>query len=101
MNYIQNKLDEFDTYFHRDNNGNYRLLFPDMMGKVPSMDDFIHLTKRFMIESLTDYHNHIVEKVKNEPNPFMGENDKKDHHTGWEYAKKDILSLLQDTNPKE
>lgn len=91
MNYIQNKLDEFDKEFPNP-------LYDDFILGSPEITESL---KAFIKQAITDYHNYIVEKVKNEPNPFMGENDKKDHHTGWEYAKKDILSLLQDTNPKE
>lgn len=108
MNYIQNKLDAFDD------NKFFKILNIPIDKVYAEKDglrfDLQEINIKEIIEQAiteaynkgqTDYHNHIVEKVKNEPNPFMGENDKKDHHTGWEYAKKDILSLLQDTNPKE
>jgi len=46
---------------------------------------------------MTDYHNHIVEKI----NEYFDKNASKDSW-GIEYAyKPDILSILQDTNPKE
>jgi len=105
MSYIQNKLDEFENKFTDTELGNFYstvTTWKHTIGMPVHVKMFIEqaITEAYN-KGQTDYHNHIVEKVKNEPNPFMGENDKKDHHTGWEYAKKDILSLLQDTNPKE
>ena len=43
------------------------------------------------IAGMTDYHNHIVEKIEQYDNVWQDSND----------VKNGILKLLQDTNPKE
>jgi len=62
-----------------------------------SLNPFIYDIEYYFKQSLTDYHNHIVEKM----NEYFDKNASKDSW-GIDYAyKPDILSLLQDTNPKE
>lgn len=76
-NYIQNKLDEF----------------PYFLGS----DEMTKQTKKWIEQSLTDYHNHIVEKIKTRRDEMI-------EKTGvfrYDSLYDDILSLLQDTNPKE
>ena len=83
MSYIQNKLDEFIETYRKENYSEYDV--------------------RMVSERLaTDYHNHIVEKVKNWFDSEL-ENNKGDIKTyrNIHQDKEGILSLLQDTNPKE
>mgnify|MGYP000954738823 CR=1 FL=1 len=113
MNYIQNKLDEFDKQFIVKSNANTDLLRYTDANKI----------KHFIKQSITDYHNHIVEKIKQRFE--SGEYEMEDgfsYQKGIElsevpnelfielkgvrkgiagvtkYIKEDILSLLQDTN---
>lgn len=82
--YIQNKLDEFDKKFDRE-------LFKQDEGYFHNREGYKlkHQLLKFIEQSLTDYHNHIVEKFK-EKYKFSSST------TLFE-----ILSILQDTNPKE
>ena len=85
--YIQDKLDMFDekvnnTYeFFNATDGGGELQFTINEIDVDGVRNFIE-------QSLTDYHNHIVEKI-------VKDVDMTDQQL------QDILSLLQDTNPKE
>jgi hypothetical protein len=72
MTYIQDKLDEI-----------YKTRFPDNF--TPTQMDIIE-------NAFTDYHNHIIEKIKER---YF------DRYLDAEMNLNDILSLLQDTNPKE
>lgn len=79
MSYIQNKLDELIETYRKENYSEYDV--------------------RMVAERLvTDYHNHIVEKimnlVKTTGHPYM-------FSLTEERFEKDLRSLLQDTNPKE
>ena len=76
--YIQDKLDEIEE-------------------KTKHLDGLVDkpLLMILVKEALTDYHNHIVEKIKNAPNDMVI-NDKK-YNNPREYT----LAILQDTNPKE
>lgn len=85
--YIQDKLDEFDEkvnntyeFFNATDGGG------DLQYTINEID--IDGVRDFIQQSLTDYHNHIVEKI-------VKDVDMKDQQL------QDILSLLQDTNPKE
>lgn len=102
MNYIQNKLDEISKKF--TTNIILSLSLPD------EMIDYVERTINKNIEQAitevynkgqTDYQNHILEMVKNSPNDKI--NCLKKHIAGesiW-LSKRDILNILQDTNPKE
>jgi len=74
--YIQNKLDEFDKQF---------VVGEPNLEYISAKKEIIDI-KNFLEQSLTDYHNHIVEKFK-EKYKFSSST------TLFE-----ILSLLQDTN---
>lgn len=82
MSYIQNKLYEFDKLF--DELNNYEIWNDEIPGDKP-----ITLNS-FLEQALTDYHNHIVEKIED-----WFENK------GTNMSLDILLSLLQDTNPKE
>lgn len=104
MSYIQNKLDEFENKFTDTELGNFYstvTTWKHTIGMPVHVKMFIEqaLTEAYN-KGQTDYHNHIVEKVREEENPFTSDVDK-NYKVGWEYARKDFLSLLQDTNPKE
>ena len=82
MTYIQDKLDGFHKIFTE-----YKNI------KDGSMDSFFEKYVMIVLEESynrgkTDYHNHIVEKI-------VKDVDMTDQQL------QDILSLLQDTNPKE
>lgn len=94
--YIKNKLDEFKEKY------------PNMQSEN---DEYTAIPTVELIEqSLTDYHNHIVEKI-NELPAFTSCSDKtmgkvsdeaKVPMYGTHYLEREtVLSLLQDTNPKE
>ena len=83
--YIQDKLDEID-----------KTRFPDNF--TPTQMDIIE-------NALTDYHNHIVEKIENQKeifgmSDFQNETqfNRKQKHNDIIYK---VLSSLQDTNQKE
>ena len=82
--YIQDKLDAFRK-FQEENGIFIKYLGEETQLKFTMYDDFL-------FQSLTDYHNHIVEKI-NSIDPTKS-NNAIDHHIK-------IKSLLQDTNPKE
>ena len=86
--YIQDKLDEID-----------KTRFPDNF--TPTQIDIIE-------QSLTDYHNHIVEKIEGMKLEIPEYRNKRGHHTNSAHMKirhnkalQMVQSLLQDTNPKE
>ena len=73
--YIQDKLDEFDKTI--GGSGFYQ----DALG----IENYKEI-RNFLKQSLTDYHNHIVEKIKQMLSPGQ---------------RKYLDDFLQDTNPKE
>jgi len=78
MQYIQDKLDAIENDLKEKGYTKFE------------RETIIDIAK----QSLTDYHNHIVEKM----NEYFDKNASKDSW-GIDYAyKPDILSLLQDTN---
>lgn len=77
MSYIQDKLDAFRK-FQEENGIFIKYLGEETQLKFTMYDDFL-------FQSLTDYHNHIVEKI-------VKDVDMTDQQL------QDILSLLQDTN---
>ncbi len=96
MTYIQDKLDGFHKIFTE-----YKNI------KDGSMDSFFEKYVMIVLEESynrgkTDYHNHIVEKVRDWFDSEL-ENNKGDLKTyrNIHQDKNGILSLLQDTNPKE
>lgn len=82
--YTQDKLDAFRK-FQEENGIFIKYLGEETQLKFTMYDDFL-------FQSLTDYHNHIVEKI-NSIDPTKS-NNAIDHHIK-------IKSLLQDTNQKE
>ena len=100
--YIQDKLDMFDekvnnTYeFYNPTDGGGELQFTINEIDVDGVRNFIQ-------QSLTDYHNHIVEKIESEfDENTWTEQDGIRYDTMLANRKlQKILSLLQDTNPKE
>jgi len=72
MEYIQDKLDAFDRQFGKA--GEERNC--DSVGRLAGCDDCeenIELRdehRKFIEQSLTDYHNYIVEKIKNSDKAF-------------------------------
>ena len=106
MNYIQNKLDKFRKNIYGDSDA----LF-DRSGNNVSTQ-----VENEFIEALTDYHNHIVEKIDKMLDDLHIENCDEDksfafkkkgtsgqvgYEIGIEDMKVKIGDLLQDTNPKE
>jgi len=79
--YIQNKLDEF----------------PYFLGS----EEMTNQTKEWIEQSLTDYHNHIVEKIDGQIIIATDDTQFGLHTDGYNNAIEDILSLLQHTNPKK
>ena len=100
--YIQDKLGAFDekvnnTYeFFNATDGGGELQFTINEIDVDGVRNFIE-------QSLTDYHNHIVEKIESEfDENTWTEQDGIRYDTMLANRKlQKILSLLQDTNPKE
>lgn len=96
--YIQNKLDEFEnwskktlSHFESDDCGDEYNVYIHSTEGYEKIEQFIE-------QSLTDYHNHIVEKIKlDKPN----EDASYAYKLGYNDSNQSILSLLQDTNPKE
>lgn len=84
--YIQNKLDAFDKEFPNP-------LYDDFILGSPEMTESL---KAFIKQSITDYHNHIIEKIKNKDGEYTVEN--RDGTKVEFLEKKLLLSLLQDTN---
>ena len=82
--YIQDKLDEFDKQFSEE-----IILDQEVRMVVPGI-------KHFIEQSITDYHNHIVEIIERMPAEFQG-----DMQVGAMTMRADIIEKLQDTNPKE
>ncbi len=91
--YIQDKLDEFDEkvnntyeFFNATDGGG------DLQYTINEID--IDGVRDFIQQSLTDYHNHIVEILEKERQTWAKESI-------GEVAVKSIINRLQDTNPKE
>ena len=92
--YIQDKLDAFT-----------KILL------MPEGENNIITTRNDIEKAFTDYHNHIVEKIKSELGDFAhtkylgchSENDKWHYSYDTEvvYIVDEYLKSLQDTNPKE
>jgi len=96
MSYIQNKLDEFDKQFIVKSNANTDLLRYTDATKI----------KHFINQSLTDYHNHTVEKWEHDIKLLKlihkQELDSialKSLEDFMEWS--ELRKSLQDTNPKE
>lgn len=96
--YIQDKLDAFRK-FQEENGIFIKYLGEETQLKFTMYDDFL-------FQSLTDYHNYIVEKIKEQetvsitPETRLAEIES--YKLGAKSMKQQILlSLLQDTNPKE
>lgn len=88
--YIQDKLDAFRK-FQEENGIFIKYLGEETQLKFTMYDDFL-------FQSLTDYHNHIVEKIKDVK---VSDYYNYEHNEGELYMKECIIDLLQDTNPKE
>lgn len=84
--YIQDKLDAFRK-FQEENGIFIKYLGEETQLKFTMYDDFL-------FQSLTDYHNHIVEILEKERQTWAKESI-------GEVAVKSIINRLQDTNPKE
>jgi len=103
MQYIQDKLDELDDRFaiiideKIDDKVYKNIDYGDFYGRRDEFKDFIK-------EIFVDYHNHIVENIK-EPSDIRKARFESDGENTFDYGydtkTKEILSLLQDTNPKE
>lgn len=91
--YIQNKLDEFDKRFSEE-----IILDQEVRTVVPGI-------KHFIKQSLTDYHNHIVEKIEMLKRKNYNETAFMNHRNYYNDAHNEVLqgviNFLQDTNPKE
>ena len=100
MSYIQDKLDE---------------LLPIQIDILYNEDGQEIVKRQAIVNLFTDYHNHILEKIQTRQIKhidscfFMTGGMLKDCNCGavgadnsvYNRALRDILSLLQDTNPKE
>jgi hypothetical protein len=97
MSYIKNKLDEFRKltielrreHFTIDTGGDGIVEVLPNLEKQAKYNDGI---EKFIEQALTDYHNHIVEKIQNYEYEDLDKNE-----LSW-IMKDDILKLLQD-NP--
>lgn len=103
MSYIQNKLDDFDERFGIKRNHAY--FSPEYDDEASANNS--NEVRTFIEQSLTDYHNHIVEKVRELPaftpcsDKTMGKvsDEAKVPMYGTNYLEREtVLSLLQDTN---
>ena len=65
------------------------------------IDALISYADEYKNKSLTNYHNHIVEKVNNELFDEWEAVTEIDNPISINHMRKDFNSLLQDTNPKE
>lgn len=95
--YIKNKLDEFDSEFtdtERENFYSTTTTWKHTIG-VP-----VHV-KMFIEKAITDYHNHIVDIIDGQTIIATDDTQFGLHTDGYNNAIEDILSILQDTNPKE
>lgn len=99
--YIQNKLDKFrkltiqlrKKHFTIDTGGD------GIVEVLPNLEEqarYNNGIEKFIEQSLTDYHNHIVEIIERMPAEFQG-----DMQVGAMTMRADIIEKLQDTNPKE
>lgn len=106
--YIQNKLDKFrkltiqlrKKHFTIDTGGD------GIVEVLPNLEEqarYNNGIEKFIEQSLTDYHNHIVEKIESEfDENTWTEQDGIRYDTMLANRKlQKILTLLQDTNPKE
>lgn len=99
--YIQDKLDAISKKCA--SNIILSLSLPD------EMIDYVERTiTKNVQQSLTDYHNHIVEKIEGMKLEIPEYRNKRGHHTNSAHMKirhnkalQMVQSLLQDTNPKE
>lgn len=87
---------EYNKYFYKHPTKNtYHLLFPEMIGKEPTMEDFIKLNKLFISQLLQQRDKELVEKING-----MGFKDRNEagqfalHTDGYNNAIEDVLSLL-------
>ena len=96
--YIQDKLDELKKVYKCDDND--KSFFPF------GGDDYdfsLENCEKFLKQSLTDYHNHIVEKLLKHFDK-LEHNDTNDSMENWrnyKFIRNNIVDCLQDTNPKE
>lgn len=93
MSYIQNKLDEFD----------YKTAF---IFSPSTENNRIRSIIRDLIEqALTDYHNHIVEKIESKIGDLRIEKmidfDSEKYYGSQIENFQTLIDQLQDTNPKE
>lgn len=100
MSYIQDKLDEFDKSELSE-----RIRASEMFAINHGFEPWMGIALMESLNNLLkDYHNHIVEKVK-EPSYIRKVRFESDGENTFDYGydtkTKEILSLLQDTNPKE
>lgn len=96
--YIQNNLDKLIETYRKENviEGS-RAYFTEYDAKM--------IAKRLV----THYQNHIVEKISEIDTPLFDGASGFSYNAGWNdsekssryHLKKEILSILQDTNPKE
>lgn len=102
--YIQDKLDEFDKRFVYPLNFDFKVKenepFLDDSSMADGYGSAADYLKEFLEQSLTDYHNHIVEKIKAMKIPT--EEMIYDLRSKCDFERNntlnEILSLLQDTN---
>lgn len=97
MSYIQNKLDEFDNRFGIKRNHAY--FSPEYDDEASANNS--NEVRTFIEQALTDYHNHIVERLKDRQKIFDFLPQDRWGDKMIKASDLDILSLLQDTNPKE
>ncbi len=100
--YIQNKLDKFrkltiqlrKKHFTIDTGGD------GIVEVLPNLEEqarYNNGIEKFIEQSLTDYHNHIVEKIQKDLDNGRFYEICSHENSFMKYMK----SLLQDTNPKE
>ena len=78
------------TYFMKDN-----FIENKLKDHICRFNDGEHNCDCY-IAGVTDYHNHIVEKIEK-----LKRDPQDSHDLGYDTAVRDTLSLLQDTNQKE
>ena len=101
MTYIQDKLEKLIDEYHdflKQRTTNIMIGNPNNLDKE---EWFFNKTR----EALTDYHNHIVEKIQMLKRKHYNETEFMNHRNDYNDAHNEVLqsvlSILQDTNPKE
>lgn len=103
--YIQDKLDTFEQFLMEkcpSHTNNSPEGFEKWLENL-DIDELMDYAMDFRNKFLTDYHNHIVEKLLKHFDK-LEHNDTNDSMENWrnyKFIRNNIVDCLQDTNPKE